>query len=66
MPPLQITAQGTSTIFRPAERAVVHVQVSSDGTSQEKVSMDVTSTANELRTMLKSLSPKTENGTYLH
>jgi Protein of unknown function (DUF541) len=64
MPPLQITAQGTSTIFHQAERAIVHVQVSSDAPSQEKVSMNVTSTANQLRAMLKSLSPKTEKGTY--
>jgi hypothetical protein len=66
MPPVTITAQGTSTIFRQAERAVVHVNVSSEGTSQESVSKDVTSTANELRAMLKGLSPKTEKGMYLH
>jgi uncharacterized protein len=62
MPPVTITAQGTSTIFRQAERAVVTVYVSSEGTSQEKVSKEVTLTANELRSMLKGLSPKTENG----
>jgi hypothetical protein len=62
MPPVTITAQGTSTIFRQAERAVVTVRVSSEGTSQEKVSKDVALTANELRSMLKGLSPKTENG----
>jgi hypothetical protein len=62
MPPVTITAQGTSTIFRQAERAVVTVHVSSEGTSQEKVSEEVTLTANELRSMLKGLSPKTENG----
>jgi lambda repressor-like predicted transcriptional regulator len=63
MPPVKITAQGTSTIFRQAERAVIHVRVSSDGTSQENVSKEVTSTANELREMLKRLAPKTEKGT---
>jgi uncharacterized protein YggE len=63
MPPVTITVQGTSTIFRQAERAVIHVQVSSDGTSQEKVVKEVTSTANELRAMLKGLAPKTEKGT---
>ena len=62
MPPLTITAQGTSTIFRQAERAVVTVHVSSEGTSQEKVSKEVMLVANELRSMLKGLSPKTENG----
>jgi hypothetical protein len=62
MPPLTITAQGTSAIFRQAERAVVRVDVSSEDTSQEKVFKDVTLTANELRSMLKGLSPKTENG----
>ena len=62
MPPVTITAQGTSTIFRQAERAVITVHVSSEGTSQEKVSNEVTLTANELRSMLKGLSPKTEKG----
>jgi hypothetical protein len=62
MPPVTITAQGTSTIFRQAERAVIHVQVSSEGTSQEKVSLEVTMTANDLRTILNGLSPKTEKG----
>src|SRR5271155_472894 len=62
MPPLTITAQGTSTIFRQAERAVIMVHVSSEGTSQEKGSNEVTLTANELRSMLKGLSPKTEKG----
>lgn len=64
MPPLIITAQGNSTILRQAERAVLHVQVSSEGTSQEKVSKEVTAEANELKTILKSLSPKTEKGVY--
>ena len=62
MPPVTITAQGTSTIFRRAERAVVTVYVSSEDTSQEKVSKEVTLTTNELRSMLKGLSPKTETG----
>lgn len=62
MPPVTITAQGTSTIFRQAERAVITVHVSSEDTSQEKVSNEVTLTANELRSMLKGLSPKTEKG----
>ena len=63
MPPVTIITQGTSTIFRQAERAVIFVQVSSDGISQEKVSEDVTSTTNELRAILKDLSPKTNEGT---
>ena len=62
MPPITITAQGTSTLFRQAERAVVFVQVSSDGSSQERVSKEVASAANDVRGMLKKLAPKTEKG----
>jgi hypothetical protein len=64
MPPITITAQGTSTIFRQAERAVFTIHVSSEGTSQEKVSQEVMLTANELRSMLKGLSPKTDKGMF--
>ena len=62
MAPITISTQGQSTIPRRAERAVVSVQVASDGESQEAVSKDVTTTSNHLRALLKDMALKTQSG----
>lgn len=60
---LRIEVQGTSTISRRPERAVVHLHVSSTGQSLERVMDDVTSTSNQLQHLLKSkLAPKASTG----
>jgi len=63
MAPLEITVEGLSSIHRHAERGVISVAVSSDGSSKETVSQEVTSTSNLLQQMFKELAPKTETGT---
>lgn len=62
MAPLEITVKGSSVISRHAERAVLLVSVSSQGTSQEAVSEDVTSTSNKLVEIFKELAPRGEDG----
>lgn len=62
MAPLEIRLQGNSVIARPAERAVLSVKVSSEGTSQETVSNDVTLTSNNLVKIFRELAPKDEVG----
>ncbi|TID23561.1 gb [Venturia nashicola] len=56
MPPLIINVDGTSTISRRAERAVVSIQVSSSGPDQQQVASEVTAVAKTLQTMLRELS----------
>lgn len=56
MPPLIINVDGTSTISRRAERAVVSVQVSSSGLNQQQVASEVTAVAKTLQGMLRDLS----------
>jgi len=65
MAPLTITVQGESTIDRPAERAVVSINVHSEGNSQEEVSRQVTHAAAELRRMLEGMSGKTSAGPWV-
>ena len=62
MAPLEIHLSGESIISRHAERAVLSVEVSSEGISRETVSHDVTSTSNELIKMFKEIAPKSEDG----
>ncbi len=62
MAPLEITLKGSSIISRHAERAILLVNVSSEGTAQEAVSEDVTSTSNKLVKIFKELAPKDEDG----
>lgn len=62
MAPLEIILNGTFVISRHAERAILKVRVSSEGTSQETVSKQVTSTSNELMKTFKKLAPKDEDG----
>lgn len=56
MPPLIINVDGTSTISRRAERAVVFIQVSSSGPDQQQVASEVTTVAITLQAKLRQLS----------
>jgi len=59
---LTIVVQGTSSITRTAERAIVSIQVSTEGKDQESVSKQAMTTAKQLQTLFTELSPKTELG----
>lgn len=59
---LEINVKGTATVSRLAERAVLDLAVYSEGSNQDVVSQEVTSTVNNLRNMSKELAPKTKNG----
>jgi len=59
---LKIVVQGTSSITRTAERAIVSIQVSTEGKDQESVSNQAMTTAKQLQTLFTELSPKTELG----
>jgi len=58
MAPLTIDVSGQSIISRHPERAVLFLDVKSDGPEQEIVSKDVTTTSNNLHQHLKELLPK--------
>lgn len=60
--PLRIEVVGESTIHRPAERAVVSITVQSEGSSQEEVARNVSSTTSQLREMLERLATKDASG----
>jgi len=60
--PLTITARGISTITRISERAILSVQVSTEGNDQEAVSREVTTTSKTLQKIFAELAPKTESG----
>ena len=60
--PLALTISGKSTLYRPAERAVVTIKVHSEGLSQQQVSEDVTDRSNELRAILKEMALKEDTG----
>ncbi|KAE8355895.1 hypothetical protein BDV28DRAFT_16738 [Aspergillus coremiiformis] len=59
---LTIHTVGTSTLHRQAERAVITLDVSSDGNDQSTVSQDVTRTSSRLQSLLKAIAPKQESG----
>ncbi|KAF7592340.1 hypothetical protein BBP40_000399 [Aspergillus hancockii] len=59
---LTIHTIGTSTLHRQAERAVVTLDVSSDGSDPSTVSQDVSRTSNRLQSLLKEIAPKQESG----
>lgn len=62
--PLRIHVDGEATIYHPAERAVIFIDVRATGTSQEEVSHLVISTAATLKATLTSMAPKTESGKF--
>ncbi|KAE8373952.1 hypothetical protein BDV26DRAFT_270905 [Aspergillus bertholletiae] len=53
---------GASTLHRQAERAVINLDVSSEGNNQSTVSQEVTRTSNRLQSLLKEIAPKQESG----
>ncbi|KAJ9623868.1 hypothetical protein H2203_005313 [Taxawa tesnikishii (nom. ined.)] len=57
MPPLKISVSGEATIPRTAERAVLDVKVSSQGTNQKWVSSEATTAARHLQDIFGDLSP---------
>jgi Protein of unknown function (DUF541) len=57
-----IQVSGDSSIYRQAERAVVFIAIGSEGSSQEAVSQEVTSTSSKLRATLVELAEKTQSG----
>jgi len=60
MAPLVINVSGTSSISRRAERAVVSISVSSNGPDQQKTTSEVTETAKQLQSDLRTLAPKAD------
>jgi uncharacterized protein YggE len=59
---LKIVVQGTSSITRTAERAIVSIQVSTEGKDREYVSNQAMTTAKELQTRFTQLSQETKSG----
>jgi uncharacterized protein len=59
---LKIVVQGTSSITRTAERAIVSIQLSTEGKDRDSVSNQAMITAKQLQTLFTELSPKTESG----
>jgi uncharacterized protein len=59
---LTIVVQGTSSITRTAERAIVSIQVSTEGKDHEFVSNQAMTTAKQLQTLFTLLSQKTKSG----
>lgn len=59
---LTIVVQGTSSITRTAERAIVGIQITTEDKDRETVSNQVMSTAKQLQTFFNQLAPKTESG----
>ena len=55
MAPLNITVKGSSSLYIPPEQAVLSLYVKSEGASQDTVSQEVTSTANQLQQSLNEL-----------
>ncbi|KAL9106039.1 MAG: hypothetical protein Q9227_008882 [Pyrenula ochraceoflavens] len=59
---LELKIDGTSTIHRRAERAVLTVDVSAIGSSRESVSEEVIAASNRLQDMLRPHNPQTSEG----
>jgi len=59
---LTIIVQGTSSITRTAERAIVAIQLTTEDKDPETVLKQVTSSAKQLQSSFTQLSPKTESG----
>lgn len=60
--PSLVTIHGSSTLHRPAERAIVTVRVHSEGSSQQQVSKEVRNRITELRGILTKMALKDETG----
>lgn len=66
IPQLKIHVNGSASVFRTAERGVLHVEVSSTTTSQADASSNVSSTTETMINTFRRFAQKTEDGLYPH
>lgn len=66
IPQLKIHVNGSASVFRTAERGVLHVEVSSTTTSQTEASSNVSSTTENMINTFRRFAQKTEDGLYPH
>lgn len=59
--PFEMTVSGKAEIPHPAERALINVTVSSEGTNKPSVSDEVITTAKHIETLLRELSPANDS-----
>lgn len=62
MKTLTIVLDGVSTLNHVAERGILFLNISSEGSDRELVSHEVTTTSNQIRQTFTDLAPKTETG----
>lgn len=66
IPQLKIHVNGSASVFRTAERGVLHIEISSTTTSQAEASSNVSSTTENLTNTFRRFAQKTEDGLYPH
>lgn len=66
VPQLKIHVNGSASVFRTAERGVLHIEVSSTTTSQAEASSNVSSTTENMINTFRRFAQKTEDGLYPH
>ncbi|KAK7699877.1 hypothetical protein SLS64_011307 [Diaporthe eres] len=66
IPQLKIHVNGSASVFRTAERGVLHVEVSSTTTSQADASSNVSSITETMINTFRRFAQKTEDGLYPH
>ena len=66
IPQLKIHVNGSASVFRTAERGVLHIEVSSTTTSQAEASSNVSATTENMINTFRRFAPKTEDGLYPH
>lgn len=66
IPQLKIHVNGSASVFRKAERGVLHIEVSSTTTSQAEASSNVRGTTETMINTFRSFAAKTEDGLYPH
>lgn len=66
VPQLKIHVNGSASVFRTAERGVLHIEVSSTTPSQADASSNVSSTTENLTNTFRRFAQKTEDGLYPH
>lgn len=66
IPQLKIHVNGSASVFRTAERGVLHIEVSSTTASQAEASSSVKTTTENIINTFRQFAPKTEDGLYPH
>lgn len=66
VPQLKIHVNGSASVFRTAERGVLHIEVSSTTTSQVEASSNVNTTTENMINTFRRFAQKTEDGLYPH